>query len=407
MRVALYARVSTEEQALHGLSIEAQLAALREAYPNGQEYVDLGISARKAITKRPELQRLLRDVEEDRIDLIVFTKLDRWTRNVREYYKCQDILDAHHVAWRALHENYETETASGRFVVSVMLAVAEQEADRTSERIKAVFEHKRNMGLRPAGAVALGLKLEDGKIVAGDEAQEVRDIFSTYIATRSTNATAKAFNKPPTTLKYLLTNEQYLKSGVIDSDTWRTVQDIHMERETRSVRTDRVYLFSGLIYCPYCGHRLTSTTATGIIYYRCPNRYAGRCKGIYVRESKVEEYLLSNLMSEVDNVNLTIREKQTKKVDISALKKKRDRLTDLYMTDLIDRDKYETDFKTLTAQIDQAEREPKPLDTEEVMTVLEAYQSLSRRAKKAFWSNLIKSITPKEDGYFFTVNSTN
>lgn len=94
MRVALYARVSTEEQALHGLSIEAQKAALGEWAANHtivDYYIDLGVSARKPILKRPELQRLLRDVEQDRIDLVVFTKLDRWTRNIREYYKAQDV----------------------------------------------------------------------------------------------------------------------------------------------------------------------------------------------------------------------------------------------------------------------------------------------------------------------------
>lgn len=79
MRIACYARVSTEEQALHGLSIEAQLNALRE-FANDQsvgEYVDAGISARSSIAKRPELQRLLRDVEAGKVDLVVFTKLDR------------------------------------------------------------------------------------------------------------------------------------------------------------------------------------------------------------------------------------------------------------------------------------------------------------------------------------------
>jgi len=407
MRVALYARVSTEEQALHGLSIDAQLTALKEAYPNGHEYVDLGISARKAITKRPELQRLLGDVERGLYDLIVFTKLDRWTRNIREYYKCEDILEAHNVAWRALHEDYETQTASGRLKVNIMLAVAQDEADRTSERIKAVFDRKREKGLRAAGAVALGLAIEDGRIVMGKDAQLVRDIFSTYIATRSTNATAKAFSKPPTTIKYMLTNEMYLKTGVIDFDTWRTVQTIHMERETRYMHTGRVYLFSGLMYCPMCGHRLTSTTAKGVIYYRCSNRYAGKCNGIYVREAAAEEYLLSNLMTAVEGVNLTIRNKKKKKVDVSALKRKRDKLTDLYINDLIDKAKYEAEFRAVTAEIEQESMEPQPISEEQVMSVLEVYQNLSRNAKKAFWSNLLKSITPTEDGYNFTLNSTN
>ena len=80
-RVFLYVRVSTEEQAVHGLSIEAQTMALEEwAKSNNYQvsglYVDAGISARKPATKRPELQRLLLDVQSGKGELIVFTKLD-------------------------------------------------------------------------------------------------------------------------------------------------------------------------------------------------------------------------------------------------------------------------------------------------------------------------------------------
>ena len=407
LRVALYARVSTEEQALHGLSIEAQLAALREAYPNGEEYVDLGISARKPISKRPELQRLLKDVQADKIDLIAFTKLDRWTRNIGEYYKCQEILDAHKVAWRALFEDYETETASGRFKVNIMLAVAESEADRTSERIKSVFDNLRSQGKVTNGSRAVGLEIKDGVLVAGNDADKVREIFQYYISSRSTTQTARMYTLPRRTVTYILTNKNYIKTGVIDQTTWETVQQIRTVREQRTVRGDRVYLFSGILSCPYCGMRMTAYwTHDKYVSYRCQKKYEGRCIGKIVKEEILEAYLLDHLMPEVEGVNLTIREKQKKKGDVVALKRKRDKLTDLYMNDLIDRKKYETDFKSLSAQIEEAEKEPKPIDTEQIMTVLEAYQSLSRRAKKAFWSNLLKSVTPTEDGFIFTLNNT-
>ena len=93
-RAALYIRVSTEEQAVHGLSIEAQREALgawaeTAGVQVARHYIDAGISARKSAAKRPELQRLLADVEAGLIDLVVFTKLDRWFRNIAEYYKCE------------------------------------------------------------------------------------------------------------------------------------------------------------------------------------------------------------------------------------------------------------------------------------------------------------------------------
>ena len=405
MRVALYARVSTEEQAMHGLSIDAQLSALREAYPNGEEFVDLGISARKPISARPELQRLLRMVEKDQFDLIVFTKLDRWTRHIREYYKAQDVLETHNVAWRALHEDYETETAAGRLKVNIMLAVAQDEADRTGERIKAVFEEKRKKGLATAGKVAFGLQLKDGKIVPGPDAPIVREMFAYFIATRSSEGTARQFGRTRTGTRFLLSNRKYYELGVIDTHTWETAQSIFAGRN-KHPSTDRVYLFTGILRCPKCGGALCINVKGDTLYYRCNQQYVGRCEGYHVGEKKVEKYLLEHLMPAVENVNVEIRQRQKKKADPSALKKKRDKLTDLYLNDLIDRSKYEQEFTKISDEIIQAEREPKQIDSSKIMPVLDAYNELSRKAKKAFWSNLVKSVTPTDDGFDITLCCT-
>lgn len=406
MRVALYARVSTEEQAVHGLSIDAQLAALRELYPNGQEYVDLGISARKPITKRQELQRLLQDVQSGKIDLICFTKLDRWTRNIREYYKAQDVLDAHGVAWRAIHEDYETQTAAGRLKVNIMLAVAQDEADRTSERIKAVFEDKRKRGLVPTGSVPLGVKIENGKYAPSDDAERVRELFAHFIAERSSHETARKFGYTANGVRGMLRNKVYVEIGIIDEPTFRTANDFLSVRSQRHVRTDRVYLFSGLLFCPYCGTRMGGMTSSGYVYYRCNRHIDGLCPGKNVPQAKLEKYLLSQLIPEMENVNVTIRQKQKKAVNVSQLRKKQDKLTDLYMNDLVSREKYAADFQAIQKAIDEAERQPKPINTDEVKTILEAYHTLSDTGKKAFWSNLLKKVVPTDDGFHFDLNYT-
>ena len=173
-RVFLYIRVSTEEQAIHGLSIEAQTAALEEwARANRHKvvgiYIDAGISARKPASKRPELQRLLDDVRAGAGELIVFTKLDRWFRNIAEYYKVQEVLEKNHVDWKTIHEDYDTTTASGRLKINIMLSVAQDEADRTGERIKAVFENKIKKGEVISGKVPLGYKIEGKKLVPDPE----------------------------------------------------------------------------------------------------------------------------------------------------------------------------------------------------------------------------------------------
>lgn len=404
MRVALYARVSTEEQALHGLSIDAQIAAL-DAWAVGQtvvdHYVDLGISARKPITKRPELQRLLRDVEQGKIDLVVFCKLDRWTRNVREYYKAQDILDANNVPWKAIHEDYETVTSLGKFKTNIMLAVNQQEAEKTGERVKAVFDDKRRRGLVPTGKVPLGIQLIEGHYAPSPEADKVVTVYNDYINTRSANETARRNGLTSQGCRYMLSNKNYLTAGVVDEHTWKTVQQIRQTRGQRRVRTDRVFIFSGLVICPHCGARLTAMFSNGCKYYRCQRHYDNLCEGFSVSELKLEKYCLSNILPSVKEYNVTIKDKQKKTVDIGALKAKRDKLTDLYINDLITREKYADDFKAISAAIDEAERKPKPVNVAEVKTVLQAYKGLSDAAKKAFWSRIIEHIEPtKETGNF-------
>lgn len=186
IRVALYLRVSTEEQVLHGYSLQAQedemiRFAKEKNYRIVGMYRDEGFSARKPALKRKVMQELLDDVKSGKIDRILFIKLDRWFRNVREYHKVQAILDENHVTWQATMEDYNTATADGRLKVNIMLSVAENEADRTSERIRFVFESKVNRGEYPYGRAPFGDKVEkaDGlrKLVKDPDVKEAVAAF--------------------------------------------------------------------------------------------------------------------------------------------------------------------------------------------------------------------------------------
>ena len=102
------------------------------------------------------MQELLADVQAGKIDRILSIKLDRWFRNVREYHKIQEILEANNVTWQATMEDYNTATADGRLKVNIMLSVAENESDRTSERIKFVFDGSaaEKNGASPEGLIS-------------------------------------------------------------------------------------------------------------------------------------------------------------------------------------------------------------------------------------------------------------
>lgn len=89
-RAALYIRVSSEEQARHGYSLGEQRLDLekysqKHNYTIVDIYADEGISARKAMSRRKALQRLLQDVQKNKIDVIVIKCLDRWFRNVADF----------------------------------------------------------------------------------------------------------------------------------------------------------------------------------------------------------------------------------------------------------------------------------------------------------------------------------
>jgi len=431
--VFLYARVSTEEQAVHGLSIEAQVAALEEwAKANGHKvvgvYIDAGISARKPATKRPELQRLLLDAQAGKGELIVFTKLDRWFRNIAEYYKVQEVLEKCHVDWRTIQEDYDTSTASGRLKINIMLSVAQDEADRTGERIKFIFEDKVQRGEVISGKVPLGYKIENKKMAIDPETAPIaQDIFQQYTVIRSVRALREyVMNKyglvyGQTGIRALLDNERYIGRAhgqddfcppLITQEQFQLCQELLQQRAQRNLaRSDRVYLFTGLVRCAECGNRLSAhVVAKKYTYYRCTKYEKLHLCTHKKRTSELvlEQWLLENLISsyEMHNV-LATRSAVSKRptVDVEKIKRKMEKLKDLYLNDLIEKESYERDYLSLRDQLREVHapeaQPPKLVDIKPVQNILMAYGWLSRQEKKEFWSRVIGTITVTNDDRFF------
>lgn len=424
MRTALYIRVSSEEQAIHGLSIEAQAEALEKwaeqehAYVVDR-YIDAGISARKKAYHRPALQRLLDDVRAGKIDIVVFTKLDRWFRNIAEYYKVQEVLETHHVNWKTIHEDYDTSTASGRLKINIMLSVAQDEADRTSERIKAVFDSKVHRCEPISGKVPLGYKIENKRLVPDPETAPVaQDIFRQYVAIRSINALRKYILDKyrmvysPTGLRMFLSNERYIGrahgqdqfcEGIIDPDTFAITQQAIAERAQRNSTSNsgRVYLFSGIARCAECGNLLAGKLVHGkYIYYRCTKydklHLCSHKK--HTSELVLENWLFGNMLSQLAAYNIQIGKamEARPKIDEAGLRRRMGKLRDLYLSDLIEREDYEREYLSLRDTLLEAQAQkaasPQPVDLELVKTALEAYRMLPRTSQKEFWSRTIKKI---------------
>ena len=282
-RAALYIRVSTEEQAKKGYSIPAQREDLEEyARTNGYAvagvFVDEGKSARKRYTARSAFMEMLEKVKAGEIDVILFIKLDRWFRNIADYYEVQKILDAHNVAWKTTQEHYDTETTNGRLYINIRLSVAQDESDRDSDRIKFVFQNKVSRGEAIFGNPPLGLKVEDKHIVPDPEtAPLVRELFRHYEAHRSISRAVREVGEQFGRILWLdgtrrmLANPLY--KGVyrdnltyceplIPPEEFDRVQELLKERSIRHNQTGRIYLFSGLLVCSECGRKMAGRYAT-------------------------------------------------------------------------------------------------------------------------------------------------
>ena len=125
-------RVSHDEQKKHGYSIPTQISRLKAFLSEHSEmmlvdfYIDEGIPASK-LKKRLELHRLLKVIEDGKVQMVLFTRLVRWGRDMSIYYKIQDKLEMYGATWKAIDEEYETQTAAGKFKVNIMMSVAQQE----------------------------------------------------------------------------------------------------------------------------------------------------------------------------------------------------------------------------------------------------------------------------------------
>lgn len=389
-------------------------------------YVDAGISARKPASKRPDLQRLLNDVRADKIDMIVFTKLDRWFRNVKEYYKVQDVLDEHRVCWKTIEEEYETETSAGRFKVNIMLSVAESEADRTSERIKTINRNKREKGLCHHGTQPLGLKIVKGKLVEDPEtAPVIRDVFRHFIATQSVTSTGRyllteyGITRSYKNTKQMLKNKRYI--GVADNGEqlyppivppldFALAQSIMAERSARhsgDFTQKHIYLFAGIVFCAECDRRLSGTMSHvhggEYVYYKCPS-YAGRScvHRRREREDDLEQYMVDHIISRCIDYNVEIAQQNASNqptVDKAAIKRKMEKLKDLYLSDLIERDVYVKDYTSLRKQLEAPEPEEKEqIDVDALRSTMDVYGNLEPSERREFWMRTVKKISVSNDG---------
>ncbi|MBO4551916.1 MAG: recombinase family protein [Candidatus Methanomethylophilaceae archaeon] len=184
MRAALYTRVSTEEQANEGFSLDAQMRRLEmycemEGWTVAGRYREEGHSGRDT-RKRPEYQRMMD--EKDQWDVVLVLKMDRIHRNSKNFTHMMEDLQSWDKQFCSVQEQFDTGNAMGRFVMDLMQRIAQLESEQIGERVKLGMERKAKLGRGLLGSGhPYGYEYNHGQLkVVDDEMYTVRAIYNMY-----------------------------------------------------------------------------------------------------------------------------------------------------------------------------------------------------------------------------------
>ena len=443
-RVAAYVRVSSQEQKLHGLSLDAQKMKLNDyAKKHNMKivewYIDEGVSGRKLIRKRPELQRMIIDAEQKKFDRIIFIKLDRFFRSVAEYHECMKRIAP--VIWSTTEEEYDLTTANGRMLVNMKLTIAEMEADQTGERIDIVNEYKVRTGQPLSGSQPFGFTIAKDettgkkKVIKDPEvADAVEDVIKYYFMHQSKRKALLYLHTKYhimisyKTLSLLFVNTMLCGEyrgnpsyceAYMNKETFEKLQDVLKRNVKENTSENRAYIFSGLIVCPLCKTRLKGCITNRKLAgggrsqykkYRCAkSRVQYQCDfNKVVNEVTMERLLLKNIEkyladAKIRSAQITDDSGAVKipKFDIEAIHEEIDRLNYSWQTGKIRKvEQYEKQYAELMERLEEAEAEQGEItikDFSKIETILHSgwkviYNNLDDEHKRAFWRSFIKSI---------------
>lgn len=290
-RVAIYVRVSTQEQAEEGYSIGAQTDRLT-SYCNARDwmiydkYIDAGYSGSN--TERPALKKLIHDIKNNKIDLVLVYKLDRLSRSQKDtLLLIEDIFNKHNVSFVSINENFDTSTPFGRAMIGMLSVFAQLEREQIKERSRmGRIERAKEGRFHGGGFIPIGYDYVDGELVINDyEAMQVREIFDLFLKGRSISSIQKHMNKKHThkhgswyspssvvsvittplykgKIKYLGEEYEGRHEGIVDEDIFDKAYKRYDEiRWNKDDGKDKINPFNakniltGLLMCGHCGAR--------------------------------------------------------------------------------------------------------------------------------------------------------
>lgn len=378
MKVAGYVRVSTEEQAEKGVSLDEQRERLISyckamGWPEPTIYEDDGYSAKDL--RRPELTRLLNDVKTEKYTLIITTKLDRLSRRLFDILSVIDYLDKHNCSYASTSEPFDTTTPAGRMTLQMLGMVAEFERERNSERVRDNMRSIARKGEKVINRPCFGydvkngileINLEESLIVQqmaqwaleGYGAREIaKRLNDMGVRTKSgfewNDRTVRELLKRETLIGEFIYNRTYRKGTriitrpeeewirienhhepILDKETFYAIQKIFESRKQSASRyvDESNYLLTGLLVCGHCGGKMigrvdTKKSNKNYRYYRyvC-NSYMkkGLCFFHHIHRDEIEQAIIDRIKKVAyaapDELDITvIKNQNTRRTDKEAI----------------------------------------------------------------------------------------
>ncbi len=339
LKTGIYIRVSTEDQAKDGFSIPAQKEKLTK-YSEINDwniydyYIDDGISG-KNIKDRSEVNRLIKDIKDGKVDNVLVYKLDRITRSLKDLIYLIELFESYSCTFNSQTEKIDTSNAVGRMFVKIIGIFAEFERENLAERVAFGYEQKTREGnyTNTNGVYGYDYIVGEQRLVVNEAEKElVNMIYDMYIDGMSYDKIANKFNKDgvPTkrgghwassTIKSILNNPLYIgkvrygtqnkeKSfvakgknipSIIDIDKWNLANSIVKTRKKYCIRrypSDNSYYFH-TIKCARCGGNISARQQVqyGKLYitYKCNNASRHFCDMKGFSHKKVDKSFLTFL----------------------------------------------------------------------------------------------------------------
>lgn len=457
-KVGIWIRVSTEEQG-QGESPEhhekrARLYAEMKGWEVVEVYNLLGISG-KSVKDSPETKRMLRDIEQKKITGLVFSKLARLSRDLKQLNEFAEYFQKHEADLISLDEALDTSTPAGRMLYNIIGTFAQFEREEIADRVAKSVPIRAKLGKPLGGEAPFGYRWEDKELILDENEAPVRKlIYTLFLEHKRKRTVATALNEKgyrtrrggkftDTTIDRLLKDPiakgmrraNYTKSTgegkgwqlkskedwvfteaprIVSDEIWDACNDLLEKMSASRTKPNRktVHLFTTVLECSCGGKMYMRTRSPKYVCYNCNNKiapddleeiYHSQLETFLFSEKEIQEYLETE-RKEIESKKqlVTIAENE-----IKTLKKKVTNVLDLYDEGAINKATFSERYNPLAELIEQKENEL--LETQSYVDAL-SIQSLTNdevlheaRSLHKYWPklsrddkrNIIEAITSK------------